>query len=86
LSRCCGESAPERIDRLRASLTYLIHGHVDFAPRLHDVLYDARLSLGLFGFFCAPELAGAVQPEDCPPMNGRMAKALHYLGFEVKAA
>ena len=61
---------------MRATLAYLIHGSGDFAPRLHDVLYDARMKLGLFGFFCALELFGTVKPEDCPPMNGRMAKAL----------
>ena len=76
----------QNVDKVRATLAYLIHGPGDFAPRLHDVLYDPRMKLGLFGFFCALELYGTVKPDDCPPMNGRMAKALRYLGFEVKAA
>jgi len=74
------------VDKVRRSLTYLIHGPGDFVPRLHDVLYDPRMKLSYFGFFCALELFGTVKPEDCPPMNGRMAKSLRYLGFDVKAA
>jgi hypothetical protein len=73
------------VEKVRRTLTYLIHGPGDFVPRLHDVLYDPKAKLGLFGFFCALELYGTVRPDDCPPMNGRMAKALRYLGFDVKA-
>jgi hypothetical protein len=42
------------------------------------------MKLGRFGRFCALELDGTVKPEECPPINGRMAKALRYLGFDVK--
>jgi hypothetical protein len=52
--------------------------------RLHDVLYDPAMKLGLFGIFCALELYGTIRPEDCPPMNGRIAKALRFLGFDVR--
>ena len=44
------------------------------------------MKLGLFGRFCALELYGAIKPEECPPMKNRMAKALRYLGFDVKGA
>jgi hypothetical protein len=44
------------------------------------------MKLGYFGQFCALELFGTVKPEECPPMNGRMAKALRYLGFDVPGA
>lgn len=74
------------VEKVRRTVSYLIHGPGDFVPRLHDVLYDQKMKLGLFGFFCALELYGTVRPDDCPPMNGRMAKALRYLGFDVKAA
>lgn len=73
------------VEKVRRTLTYLIHGPGDFVPRLHDVLYDPRVKLGYFGIFCALELYGTVKPEDSPPMNGRMAKAMRYLGFDVKA-
>ncbi len=39
---------------------------------------------GAFGRFCALELYGTIKPAECPPMNGRMAKALRYLGFDVQ--
>ncbi len=63
---------------------YLLHGGGDFIQRLHDILYESRRKLGYFGRFCALELYGTIKPAECPPMNGRMAKALRYLGFEVK--
>jgi hypothetical protein len=74
------------VERVRRTLAHLIHGPGDLVPRLHDVLYDSRMKLGNFGFFSALELFGTVKPEVSPPMNGRMAKALRYLGYDVKAA
>jgi hypothetical protein len=74
------------VERVRQSLTYLTHGTGDFILRLHDLLYDQRYKLGLFGRFCALELYGTIKPSECPPMNGRMAKALRYLGFDVKGS
>jgi hypothetical protein len=56
-----------------------------FTYRLHDALYDAEFKLGYFGYFCALELIGTVKPEVCPPINGRMGKALRFLGFDVRA-
>lgn len=74
------------VDRVKRTLEYLIHGSGDFVQRLHDVLYDAAMKLGMFGYFCALELYGTLKPDDCPPINGRMAKALRYLGYEVRGA
>lgn len=74
------------LHRVKRTLSYLIHGPGDFIERLHDVLYDARSKLGMFGKFCSLELYGTVKPERCPPMNGRMAKALRYLGFDVRGS
>lgn len=71
---------------VKDTLTHLLHGPGDFIQRLHDVLYEPSMKLALFGRFCALELYGTVNPEVCPPMNGRMAKALRYLGFDVKGA
>ena len=72
--------------RVKSTLSSLLYGSGDFIQRLHDILYDPSMKLGLFGYFCALELYGTVKPEECPPLNGRMAKALRYLGFEVKGA
>ena len=74
------------LNRVKTALTHLLHGPDDFIKRLHDVLYDPSMKPALFGRFCALELFGTVFPEICPPMNGRMAKALRYLGFDVKGA
>ena len=71
------------VPRVRNTLAHLIYGPGDFIQRLHDVLYDPSMKLSKFGLFCALELYGTVNPAECPPMNGRMAKALRYLGFGV---
>jgi hypothetical protein len=80
-----GENTQD-VERVRRSLVHLAHGPGDFIRRLHDLLYDNRYKLGLFGRFCALELYGTIKPTECPPMNGRMAKALRYLGFDVKGS
>lgn len=76
----------DRLDHVKSSLSYLVHGPGDFIERLHDVLYHPSRRIARFGYFSALELYGTLKPSECPPMNGRMAKALRYLGFEVKAA
>lgn len=75
----------DRLDHVKSSLSYLVHGPGDFIERLHDVLYHPSRRIARFGYFSALELYGTLEPGECPPMNGRMAKALRYLGFEVKA-
>ncbi len=71
--------------RVQSSLIYLVHGSDDFAERICAVLYDQKYKLGAFGRFCALELVGTLKPEQVPPINGRMAKALRFLGFDVRA-
>lgn len=73
------------VGKVKASLTHFLHGSGEFVERLHDIVYDPAVKLRQFGLFCALELYGTVKPEECPPMNGRMAKALRYLGFAVMA-
>jgi PLD-like domain len=70
--------------RVKKTLSYLVHGTGDFIQRLHDVLYDGGWKLAYFGLFCALELFGSIKPEESPPLNGRMAKALRFIGFDVK--
>lgn len=72
--------------RVKSNLTYLLYGSGDFIQRLHDVLYAPERKIGRFGRFCALELYGTVKPAEYPPMNGRMAKALRYLGFDVRGS
>ena len=71
------------VDRVRASIQHLLHGSGDFAERLHDVLYDPAWKLRMFGRFSALELFGTVHPDEFPPVNGRMVKAMRFLGYPV---
>jgi hypothetical protein len=75
----------EDVDRVKMTLKHLVHGAGDFVERLHDVLYDQAMKLKLFGIACALELCGTIKPEECPPINGRISKALRYLGFDIQA-
>lgn len=72
------------VARVKRTLVHLLHGDGEFVARLHDILYDASLKLPMFGQFCALELYGTVRPEEYPPINGRMAKSLRYLGYGVE--
>lgn len=72
------------VERVRQTLSYLIYGSGEFIQRLHDVLYSPYRKLSNFGLFCALELYGSLKPEECPPLNGRIAKAMRYIGFDVR--
>ncbi|MGH7011960.1 MAG: hypothetical protein ACREEX_14090, partial [Caulobacteraceae bacterium] len=74
------------VAKVKRTLIHLTHGPGEFVERLHDVLYEPAFKLASFGLFSALELQGTVKPQECPPMNGRMAKALRFLGFEVEGA
>ena len=75
----------EDLARVKSTIIHLIHGPgEDFIPRLHDVLHDKSKTLKHFGIFIALELYGTIRPDKYPPINGRMAKALRFLGFDVK--
>ena len=75
----------DNLGRVKFTLVHLLHGPGEFVERLHDVIYDSSKKLEGFGYFCALELYGTVHPDVCPPINGRMAKALRFLGFDVRA-
>ena len=71
------------VDRVRNTLLHLIHGKGDLVYRLHDVLYNQNFKLPMFAKFSALELMGTIRPDICAPMNGRIAKSLRFLGYEV---
>ena len=74
------------VEHVKATLMHLLYGEGDFALRLHDTLYDNRWKLNGFGRFCALELYGSVHPSEFPPVNGRIAKALRFIGYDVSGA
>ncbi|HLK15635.1 MAG TPA: phospholipase D family protein [Fimbriimonadaceae bacterium] len=80
------EANGQDVAKVKHTLRHLVHGSGDFIVRLHDVLYDPKMKLRMFGRFSALELFGTLRPELCPPMNGRMAKALRFLGFDVRGS
>lgn len=70
-------------ESVRRSIAHLLYGPGDFAERLHDLLYDSSRKIRMFGKFSALELFGTVSPDEFPPVNGRMVKALRFLGYPV---
>lgn len=72
------------VKRIQESIAFLLFGAGDFLHRLHDFLYDPARRLRFFGRFCALELYGSIKPKEFPPINGRMAKSLRFLGYNVK--
>jgi hypothetical protein len=75
----------EDVAKVKRTLSHLVFGSGDFVKRLYEVLNFAEWKLAYFGESCALELAGTARPEMCPPINGRSAKALRFLGFDVPA-
>jgi hypothetical protein len=73
------------VEKVRRNLKYLVHGPGDFVSRLHDFIYDNSRKVNWFGPYCALELYGTIKSEDYPSINGRVAKGLRYLGFNVPA-
>ena len=71
------------VERVRATVMHLLYGEGDFASRLHDTRHDNRRILKGFGRFCTFELFGSIYPSEFPPVNGRIAKALRFIGFDV---
>jgi PLD-like domain len=76
----------EDVERVKRSLAHLLFGNEEFIRRLYDVLYFPEWKIGHFGESCALELSGTARPDMCPPMNGRSAKGLRYIGFNVPAS
>jgi hypothetical protein len=62
----------------------MIFGGGEFVERLHDIQYDSAMEIKSFGLASSLELYGTIKPADYPPVNGRIAKGLRYLGFNVR--
>lgn len=73
----------EDVEKVSRSLAILLHGEGDFVDRLYEFITVPEKKLAYFGKFCALELFGTIKPQFCPPMNGRTAKAMRFLGYRV---
>ncbi len=71
------------IQRVRNTLTYLLHGKDDFVDRMGRVIFDPALKLAMIGRSVAQELLGWVNGQDVPICNGRAVKSLRFLGYDV---
>lgn len=69
--------------KVKKSISYLLFGSEDFTTRLYKYLFTRHIKLAGFGKSCALEIFGTIKPNEAPPMNGRMAKALKFLGYDV---
>lgn len=69
--------------RVKDSLIHLLHSKEDFADRICDLIWSNR-KLSMWGKFCCLELVGLIKPDQAPPINSRIAKALRFLGFSVR--
>jgi len=78
-------SNKDDLERVRRSFLYLLYGPDDFVVRLYELFSDPKLKIGYFGKFCGLELLGTIRPNICPPMNGRTAKGMKFLGYAVSA-
>jgi hypothetical protein len=74
------------LERVRQSLVFLLFGRGDFPDRLYEFISYPNVKLAYFGKFCALELFGTIHPHKCPPMNGRTAKSMRFLGYSVSGA
>ena len=72
------------LSHVKSTLVYFLYGPGDFVQRFTDVIEDPARNIVEFGYFSALELYGSIHPTECPPINGRIARALLYLGFRVK--
>lgn len=73
----------DNVEKVSGTLANLLHGKGDFVDRLYDFISVPEMKLAYFGKFCALELFGTIKPQSCPPMNGRTAKAMRFLGYSV---
>lgn len=80
------EQNEQDIARVKRTFTHLMFDEGDFIAHLYDVLNFPEWKVRYFGESCALELTGTIRPNLCPPMNGRSAKGLRVLGFDVPAS
>ena len=72
-----------RIEDIRNTFLYLSFGSGNFVQRLYDCIYTSKYKLHHWGRNCTLELYGWINHDGVPPFNGRIIKALRYLGFNV---
>ncbi len=72
------------LDKVRTAFQHLAFGPGDYVQRIYDSIYSPEFKVAHWGRNCTLELFGWVNKEGVPPFNGRIIKALRYLGFDVR--
>jgi PLD-like domain len=71
------------IAKVRRSFHHLAFGSGEYVQRVYDCIYLPEYKLAHWGRNCNLELFGWTNREGVPPFNGRIMKALRFLGFDV---
>lgn len=69
--------------QMRSFLVELTGGDGDFADNIYSCSHSPKFKLRYFGQNSVMELFGWINSDDIPPINGRVSKALKYMGFDV---
>lgn len=73
------------LQRVKNTLTYLLHGNENFVDRMGAAIFDPSFKLAMVGRSVVQELLGWVNQEDIPICNGRTMKSLRFLGYNLPA-
>lgn len=73
------------LQRVKNTLTYLLHGKEAFVDRMGAAIFDPAFKLAMIGRSVVQELLGWVNQEDIPICNGRTMKSLRFLGYDLTA-
>jgi hypothetical protein len=76
--------AGNSLDRVKFSLTYLLHGDGDYVTRMGNCIFNPDYQLNQFGRSATQETLGWVNREGIPICNNRTLRAMFWLGLSVK--
>ena len=69
--------------KIRSTFKHLMFGKGDYLQRIYDCVFLPEYKLSHWGQNCTFELFGWINQDGVPPINGRIMKALRYLGLDV---
>lgn len=75
--------AENSIKTMRAAFHHLAFGQGDYIERINDCIELPEYQIERWGRSSIMELFGWINREGVPPLNGRIIKAMRYLGFDV---
>ncbi|MCB0574561.1 MAG: NgoFVII family restriction endonuclease [Saprospiraceae bacterium] len=70
------------IEKIRASLNYLLHSNDDIEVRISNLHDNEKYKLNEFGFSAIQEVIGWAKPREFPLRNDKADEALNLIGYE----